>query len=314
MAPDSESRRAGQEILRSLSTRQLIGIRLVRVVSSTLFAALAIRKRKIPVRKQECRYGSHRDERLDCLLPDDPALKPQEAVVYMHGGGWISCSKRFYPPDLQFLCSAGYKVFNVEYPLAPEHPHPYVLRSILRAVNWVKREHPEIRSIHVMGDSAGANLAAMYGVLYSNPELLVHLGGGFSAEDLLRPQSVISLYGLLDRETLLGDDPEQVKSIVRLFLQSYGGVDVLRPGEIAPEKAITPMDLTWQNHPPCFLGVGDIDFLYDSSDLYARELQTRGIPIVHKIYPGAPHGFFNMRHKQTPSLKQDVLDFINAVR
>jgi acetyl esterase/lipase len=70
------------------------------------------------------------------------------------------------------------------------------------------------------------------------------------------------------------------------------------------------MDLEWKHHPPCFLGVGDIDFLHDSSELYARELENRGIPVTHKIYPGAPHGFFNMRHEQTPALKRDVLSFL----
>lgn len=299
--------------MQSLSTRQLIGVKLVRGISATVFAALTIRKRKIPVNKQEFRYGTHRDERLDCLLPADSALKPHEAVIYIHGGGWISCNKRYYPADLQFLCNAGYTVFNVEYPLAPEHPHPYLLQSILRAVAWVKQQHPEIRRVHMMGDSAGANLAAMYGVLYCNPGFLEYLGGEFTAADLLPPQSIVSLYGLLERETLLGDDPEQVKSIVKLFLQSYGGLDVLQPGEIAPEKAITPMDLAWDHHPPCFLGVGDVDFLHDSSELYAHELGSRGIPVTHKIYPGAPHGFLNISHRETPVLKQDVLDFLGAV-
>jgi len=277
-----------------------------------MFGALALRKLNIPVRKQEFSYGTHREERLDYLLPADPALKPQEAIVYMHGGGWISCNKRYYPADLQFLCGAGYPVFNLEYPLAPEHPHPHMLRSILRAVAWIKQQHPEIRRVHMMGDSAGANLAAMYGVLYCNPELLPILGGHFLVDDLLHPACIVSLYGLLDRETLIGNDPEQVKPIVRLFLQSYGGPDVLQPGPILPEKAITPMDLAWKTHPPCFLGGGDIDFLRDSSDLYARELESRGIPVERKVYPDAPHGFFNMRHAQTPVLKQDVLQFLAA--
>ncbi len=296
--------------MQSLSIGQKIGVKLIRGVSTAVFSALALRKRHIPVVKQEFRYGAHRDERLDYLSPDDPSLQPDEAVVYIHGGGWISCNKRFYPADLQFLCGAGYPVFNLEYPLAPEHPAPYLLQSILRAVAWIKQQHPQIRRVHMMGDSAGANLAAMYGVLYCNPELLAYLGGEFALVDLLPPATIISLYGLLDRETLLGDDPEQLKGVVKLFLQGYGGPDALQPGPIAPEQAITPMDLDWKNHPPCFLGVGDIDFLFDSSDRYVRELGCRGIPVTHKIYPHAPHGFFNMQHAQTPVLKQDVLEFL----
>jgi acetyl esterase/lipase len=299
--------------MQQLSVKQLIGVRLIRAVSASVFGYLAFTKRKIQVNKQEFRYGPHRDERLDYMQPAQADLKPAEAIVYIHGGGWIACGKRYYPADLQFLCDAGYRVFNVEYPLAPEHPHPKLLQSIMRAVAWVKQNHPDIRRVHMMGDSAGANLAAMYGVLWTNPELMPPLAGEFSQDKLLEPASVVSLYGLLDRETLLGEDPDEVKSVVKLFLQSYGGPESLRPGKPAPERAITPMDMDWHNHPPCFLGVGDIDFLYESSARYAAELGSRGKLLTHKTYPGAPHGFFNFAHRQTPQLKQDVLEFLSAV-
>jgi acetyl esterase/lipase len=299
--------------MQSLSVRQRLGIKLVRGISTTVFGILAWRKRKIPVSKQEFSYGPHRDECLDYLSPDASKLRKGEAVVYIHGGGWISCGKRFYPADLQFLCGAGYPVFNLGYPLAPERPAPYLLQSILRAVAWLKQQHPEISRIHMMGDSAGANLAAMYGVVYANPELLEYLGGEFGLDDLLPAASVVSLYGLLDRETLMPEKSQEMKSIVKLFLQSYGGEVVLRAGPIPPEKAITPMDLEWEKHPPCFLGVGDIDFLFASSKRYVDELSNRNITVTHRIYPGAPHGFFNMNHKQTPALKKDVLEFLATV-
>lgn len=298
--------------MQSLSTKQRLGVQLIRTVSATAFGLMALRKLRVNVYKREFRYGAKPDERLDYLLPGDAELKPDEAVFYMHGGGWISCNKRYYPADLQFLCDAGYKVFNVEYPLAPENPHPQMLHSVLRAVAWIKREYPGIKRVHMMGDSAGANLAAMYCVLYCNPALLESLGGGYTSDDLLPPITLVSLYGLMDRLTLLGDDPENIKPVVRLFLQSYGGLAALTNGSVQPEQAITPMDLAWQQHPPSFLGGGDIDFLRDSSNLYAGELEQRGIHVQRVEYPDAPHGFFNMRHEQTPVLKRDVLEFLSA--
>jgi acetyl esterase/lipase len=298
--------------MQSLSILQLIAVRLIRLISASVFGWLAFRKRHIPVVKQEFRYGGHKDERLDELPAVDATLQSTTAVVYIHGGGWISCSKKFYPADLSFMCAAGFRVFNVEYPLAPEYPAPYLLQSILRAVAWIKRTRPEIDSVHMMGDSAGANLAAMYGVLYCNPHFLEELGGEFDVDDLIEPASIISLYGLLDRETLIKDDPEKISAIVKLFLQSYGGVDTLQPGPIAAAKAITPMDLDWTKHPPCFLGVGDVDFLFESSERYAQELTERQIACTYKTYPEAPHGFFNFGHDQTPALRQDVLDFLAA--
>ena len=151
--------------MQQLTLRQQASVRLIRVVSATLFGTLNFRKRGIRVSLTEHRYGPHPDERLDHQVPLQPVAERDVAIVYIHGGGWISCSKKFYPADLQFLCDAGYSVFNVEYPLAPEQPHPKMLQSILRAVAWIRREHPHIQRVHLMGDSAGANLAAMYCVI-----------------------------------------------------------------------------------------------------------------------------------------------------
>jgi len=298
--------------MQELSAQQRAGVWLVRGLSAAVFASLAIAKRGTRFSLREFQYGAHRDERLDHQVPLEGVAGSGAAIVYLHGGGWIACSKKYYPADLQFLCDAGYTVFNVDYPLAPEQPHPRMLQSILRAVAWIKRKHPQIQRVHMMGDSAGANLAAMYAVACANPELLPVFGSEFTRADLLEPASLVSLYGLLDRDTLLDDDPAKVKSIIRLFLQSYGGPAALKPGKPLPENAITPLDFSWYQHPPCFLGVGDIDFLYASSARYAAELQDRGISLTHKIYPGAPHGFLNQRHAQTPILKQDVLEFLAA--
>lgn len=296
--------------MQSLSFRQLVGVRLVRMISNSVFGALALRKRGTKVVKEEFRYGPHKDERLDYMPANGKASRSDVAIVYIHGGGWISCSKTFYPPDIQFLCDAGYPIFNVEYPLAPEYPAPYLLQSILRAVAWIKRKYPQIQSVHLMGDSAGANLSAMYGVLYSNPEFLSDLGGEFSIDDLLPAKSVVLLYGLLDRESILDEDPEKISAVVKLFLQSYGGPEVLQNKPVSPEKAITPMDLNWVKHPRCFLGVGDRDFIFESSERYASELESRGIPFTQKIYPSTPHGFFNFFHEQRPALRKDVVDFL----
>jgi len=287
-----------------------LSVSMVRLFSSAVLSSLTLTKLGTRVNRQEHAYGDNAAERLDHLIPSGEARA--DAVAYFHGGGWVAGSKRFYTQDLGFLPDAGYAVFNVEYPLAPEFPHPHALHSMLRAVKWIKRNRPEVRSLHMMGDSAGGNMAAMYGVLYSNPHLLALIDPGTSLDDLLPPSSVVSLYGMLDRETSIGDNPEEAPGMVRLFLESYGGPAAMKLEKLPPEKAITPMDLEWTRHPRCFIGVGEKDFLLASSERYAKHLASLKIPIVEKRYPGAPHGFINLRHKQTPNLKQDVLDFISA--
>ena len=103
----------------SLSVGQWLGVRMVRGITVMVLGTMSfVKNRRNPVGKNEFSYGPHQDHRLDHLLPDASRAR-QEAVVFMHGGGWIAGSKDYYPVDLQFLTQAGYPVFNLEYPLAP---------------------------------------------------------------------------------------------------------------------------------------------------------------------------------------------------
>ena len=104
-------------------------------------------------------YGQNAAERLEYLAPR--AAGPRRTpIVYIHGGGWILGKKESYTRYLSFLADAGYPVFNLEYPLAPENPHPGILRALFRALDWIAREFPDDQSVHFMGDSAGGNAAS----------------------------------------------------------------------------------------------------------------------------------------------------------
>ena len=122
-------------------------------------------------RVRESRYGEQRDETMDVIAPK-MGVPPRSPVVFVHGGGWISGSKgRFYHRPLLGLADAGHPVFSLNYPLAPESPHPGPLRSLLSALALLRRER-DLAGVHLIGDSAGGNLAAMLGLALANPNLL----------------------------------------------------------------------------------------------------------------------------------------------
>lgn len=78
-----------------------------------------------------------------------------------------------------------------------------MLRSLLAGLAWLAREHG-VREIHLVGDSAGGNLATMLGLALANPELLARV-------DTIDPgtlpvvRSITSLYGVMDRVTFRED-------------------------------------------------------------------------------------------------------------
>ncbi len=283
-------------------------VRLMRVVIPFVFwiGRLLRRPPKPPRGVSPHVYGSHDDERLEYIAARAGAPE-RAAVVYIHGGGWIGGRKESYTRFLSFLAEAGYPVFNIEYPLAPEHPHPGILRSLFQALDWIRDKHPEIGGYHVVGDSAGGNLAMMVGLLATNPPLLAHVDP-LRSELPLRCHSVVSLYGVLDRLSWIEDGFPGAETM----LESYGGRAAFE-AEVGPELAITPNDLSFDAAPPTLLAAGTKDELCRSSQIFAQRLAAGPGKVVHKEYPGEAHGFFNFgRSRHDAELRADMLAFLEA--
>lgn len=253
------------------------------------------------------RYGPDPAETLQ-YIPRAKGSPERAPIVFIHGGGWIIGKKELYARELFRFAEAGYPVFNLEYPVAPENPHPGILLSLLNALRWIRNEHPHVDAVHLMGDSAGGNLAMMLGIFSTNPELIANLREEGVTDAPMKCCSVVSLYGVLDRLSWLqtgfpGAD---------LMLECYAGRAAF--GEtVGPGLAITPMDLEFETHPPTFLVAGSKDRLCESTRICARRLEAGPGIIASKIYEGEIHGFFSMPWRPCYSdLKRDVLAFLEA--
>ncbi len=255
----------------------------------------------------ETGYGDHPRERIAYLAPRE-GVAPRSPVLYFHGGGWIIGSKDTYTPFLGFLAEAGHPVFNVGYPLAPENPHPGILRSLFRALDWIASNHPDVSGYHTMGDSAGGNLGAMLGLLAHNPERVSEIDPARTRGLPLTCHSIVSIYGVLDRLTWIEDGFPGGNTMLEL----YAGKSAFEP-EVGPELAITPMDIDLTAAPPTLLTVGTEDQLLRSSRLFAERLATGPGKVVLREYPGEPHGFFNFGTSQSAErMNADILDFLAA--
>ena len=247
-------------------------------------------------------YGSNAAEYLE-LIPAAPDSPPKTPIVYFHGGGWISGSSDIATYRLLDFAEAGHTAFNVEYPLAPEHPHPQILRSTIAALVWIRRHHPECESVHLMGDSAGANLAMMAAIMISNPSLAPPLGVEIAGE-VPAIQSVVSIQGVLDRLTWIEDGFGPAS----LMLRSYAGQGALA-AQVAPHLSVTPMDLTFESLPPTFIVAGSKDRLARSSQVCADRFQRQAFNVEYKVYEGARHGFFTFNTPESRQLVDDVHEF-----
>ncbi len=284
-------------------------IRMLRPAIRAFGALSRMRRRPAgpPQPPVESAYGDDPREKITYLAPK-PGAPQRGAVLYFHGGGWIIGSKDTYTPFLGFLAEAGHPVFNVGYPLAPENPHPGILRSLFRALDWIAEHHPEVTGYHTMGDSAGGNLCAMVGVLAHAPALVAQVDPARSQGLPLTCHSIVSLYGVLDRLSWIEDGFPGAD----MMLECYAGKGAFEE-EVGPELAITPMDLPLEAVPPTLLTVGSEDPLLRSSRLFAERLGAGSGKVLLREYPGEPHGFFNFgKSGSAERMNADILDFLAA--
>lgn len=254
------------------------------------------------------RYGTRAAETLEILTPESPREAAPPPIVYIHGGGWIFGRKELYTADLAFLVDRGHTVYNLDYPLAPEHPFPVPLEALAQALAWIRSRDPNAHTVHLMGDSAGGNLVAMLGLLCADPKLFEALDPTLGELSLPAVRSVVSLYGVLDRLSWL----EHGFPGAELMLQSYGGSGAFEP-EVGPESALTPVDWSVSDRPPMLLAIGDADPLAESSRIAQRRLADDGKPLELVEYPGEQHGFFNMGWRPAARrLRADIARFLDA--
>ena len=80
-------------------------------------------------------------------------------VLYVHGGGYVMGSARLYDRFAGHLANAvGCRVLNVDYRLAPEHPHPAAVQDATAAYHWLLAQGYKPEHIAISGDSAGGGL------------------------------------------------------------------------------------------------------------------------------------------------------------
>jgi acetyl esterase len=290
-----------------LGLRRRFDLLVARVIAVLLAAVDKLRRHpEPPAPITEHRYGPHPRETLQ-LIPPKPEAPRRTPIVFIHGGGWIIMDSRLWTRELIDFASHGYPVFNVEYPLAPERPHPLMLRSLLQALGFIRERHPEVDRVHLMGDSAGGNLVMMLALFSANPELLQDLGPGAPSEVPLRVQSVVPLYGIIDRTTSRRNRFPGID----LMMEAYGGREALED-EVARNKAITPMDLEFDACPPCFLVAGAKDRLADGTRALEKRMSHMPIEMTCKVYEGERHGFFSMPWRpRYAELRRDIFAFLD---
>jgi acetyl esterase len=218
------------------------------------------------------------------FTPQGAAAKP--ALVYFHGGGWVTGDIETHDGICRTLANAaGCVVASVDYRCAPEHKFPTAAEDAYAATRWVAEQASTLgvdaRRLAVIGDSAGGNLAAAVALMARDRK-----GPALAIQVLVYPVTDCDFDRPSYRENAEGYI--LTSESMRFYWDQYapGAEDRVNP-YASPMRAASLAGL-----PPALVITAEYDPLRDEGEAYARALGAAGVPVAHTRYPGMIHAFF----------------------
>ncbi|MGA8245272.1 MAG: alpha/beta hydrolase [Nocardioides sp.] len=218
-----------------------------------------------------------------------PASATEEAVVWVHGGGWVHGDLDSYDGLCRDLAvAARCLVLAVDYRLAPEAPFPAGLDDVVAVLRWAGARYA---SVAVAGDSAGGNLAAATCLRARDLEIEI-------AHQVL-------VYPVLDHADT--DFTKRFREEYESFAGRHGFGreafdriawlwDQYDPGhryrDLPLASPLRAHDLS--GLPPATVILAEHDVLRGDGEEYARRLSEAGVPTRLEVYDGQIHGFFQL--------------------
>ncbi|HEX7821760.1 MAG TPA: alpha/beta hydrolase fold domain-containing protein, partial [Sphingobium sp.] len=210
---------------------------------------------------------------------------PLPVIIYFHGGGFLGGSLDLADSPARLIAAnLGVIVVAAGYRLAPEHPFPAATDDTFAALRWV---HDRIGDyggdpdrIVVMGDSAGANLAAVAALRARDAGIA--LAGQVLLSPPIDPEASTPSRVEFANGPLLTVDA--LNGMWGAYL-SGAAIESLA----APSRAHSLAGLA-----PALVVTVELDPTRDEAEDYAAALKAAGVPMVHHRFDGLYHGALSM--------------------
>lgn len=215
---------------------------------------------------------------------------PAGVLVFFHGGGWVTGNIDSYNRICADMASlTGWLVISADYRLAPEHRFPAALEDCYAVAEEVfacsslfgmQREQ-----IALIGDSAGANLAAAV-------SLMARDRGTFlpSAQILIYPATYFDHTERSPFRSVQENGTGYLLTAKRIrdYMELY---------QSSPEDRMNPyfaplLAQSFKQQPRTLIITAQYDPLRDEGEAYGRHLAEAGIEVEVYRIADALHGFF----------------------
>lgn len=234
----------------------------------------------------------------------DPARPTDATVLYLHGGGYVSCSPgthRHFTSALAWIARC--RVVAIDYRLAPEDPYPAAVEDAAAAYEALLDDGVHPATLFVAGDSAGGGLTLL---------TLLEL----KRRGLPQPAGAICLSPYTDL-TWSGDSwttnvafdylPSAAESAsLREWLSSWFG------GHDPADPRLSPLFADLSGLAPLLVISGEAELLVDDSRRFVTAAREAGVDVTYVETPDMVHVYPIVLPRSRPAMEATALmaDFI----
>ncbi|AXK85845.1 Acetyl esterase/lipase [Nocardia farcinica] len=209
------------------------------------------------------------------LIMAPQARHASGAILYTHGGGFLTCGLNTHRRLVSRLSMAtGMPILSVDYRRPPNVPLAASIADCVRGYNWLA--HQGYSSIALAGDSAGSYLAIMVAL---------------SATEGPRPSALLCLSPMLDLESVRAEPRRGRDPLFPASCLNALGTWLVRRTGPTDMRLPTPLSADLSSLPPTLVLVGASELLAEDSIRLARRLNDCGVPCRLQLWEGQMHVF-----------------------
>lgn len=202
-----------------------------------------------------------------------PARPTDATVLYLHGGGYVSCSPgthRHFTSALAWIART--RVVAIDYRLAPENPYPAAVEDAVAAYEALLAGGADPRTLFVAGDSAGGGLTLLT-LLELKRRGVPQPAGAIC----LSPYTDLTWSGESWRANTAYDYLPSTASSGRLrdLLSSWFG------GHDPADPRLSPLFADLAGLPPLLVIAGGVELLVDDSRRFVAAARAAGVDVTY---------------------------------
>jgi acetyl esterase/lipase len=236
-----------------------------------------------------------------------PADGTRRVVLYMHGGGFLTCGANTHDRLVTKLSRyADTPVLVMNYRMLPRHSIGAAIEDCYDGYRWLRARGYEPEQIVLAGDSAGGYLSLALA------ERLLTEGEELAAIVCMSPLLQIAKVPRQAHPNIRSDAMFPVKAFDAFVdLIAKAGQRHIMDGR--REEIYEPLDHIEAGLPRTLIHVSGSEILLHDARLAARRLAAAGVPVQLRVWPGQMH-VFQIAAPMVPEADRSLRQIGNYIR